>query len=249
MTSRFDKTERSEDHLLVAAYSMDALDDTERERFERHLAHCQSCAEELRGFGETAARLATATSIDPPESLKAKTLSAADRTPQLPRRATKKPGRGSRTRILQMAAAVAVVALAIAAGIFANGQRTSQHRLNAARHNNAMVQRVLSSPDAKMLSAQVTTGGSAHVVMSASNHALVFSASALRPLDRSKGYELWVMSNGRDEPAGMIPGPKPGSVGPILMNGIQSGAMVGLCVEPAAGTAAPTTPMILAMNL
>ena len=34
-------------HDLLAAYALDALDDDERERFERHLADCEECSEQL----------------------------------------------------------------------------------------------------------------------------------------------------------------------------------------------------------
>ena len=38
----------SEDpHDLLAAYALDALDDDERERFERHLEDCDECSEQL----------------------------------------------------------------------------------------------------------------------------------------------------------------------------------------------------------
>ena len=41
-------------HELAGAYALDALDDAERERFERHLARCSSCTEDIRQMTSTA---------------------------------------------------------------------------------------------------------------------------------------------------------------------------------------------------
>src|SRR5437867_4195728 len=45
-------------HELVAAYALDALDDSERREFEEHLAGCEQCSEELGGLKDAAAALA-----------------------------------------------------------------------------------------------------------------------------------------------------------------------------------------------
>jgi anti-sigma-K factor RskA len=261
-------TSRPEDHSLVGAYAMDALDDAEREQFERHLARCRDCTDELRGFVETTARLAAATPANPPEALKSATLSAAARTRQLPpsragdariepwRVITRGVGgplrssglaAGSRPRIAAVAAVM--ILLAVAVGVFANAQLTAQHRLHRAQRNDALVETVLSAPDATLLSTRVATGGTAQVVMAPSKHALVFSASALRPVARTKSYELWLIRGGRDEPGGTIPASKHDVVGPIPMSGIQPGDILGISVEPAPGSPNPTTPMIAELVL
>src|SRR6185437_7147887 len=85
--------QRHEVHLLTGGYALDALTDDERADFERHLARCPSCAEEARGLGETAARLALATAVAPPPELRARVLTAALQTRQLP-----PPGRGPLAR-------------------------------------------------------------------------------------------------------------------------------------------------------
>ncbi|HEY1175361.1 MAG TPA: zf-HC2 domain-containing protein, partial [Phytomonospora sp.] len=47
-------------HTLVGAYALDALDDLDRARVERHLGRCPSCAGEAAELTATAARLADA---------------------------------------------------------------------------------------------------------------------------------------------------------------------------------------------
>ena len=52
---------RGDRHALSGVYALDALDTAaEAARFERHLSRCQACASEVRGFRDTATRLALA---------------------------------------------------------------------------------------------------------------------------------------------------------------------------------------------
>jgi anti-sigma-K factor RskA len=71
-------------HVLTGSYVLDALSETEREDFERHLERCPSCAAEVRGLRETAARLAMAKAVRPPAQLEQRVLAATYRTRQLP---------------------------------------------------------------------------------------------------------------------------------------------------------------------
>ena len=48
----------SDMHPLSGAYAVDALDDLERARFERHLAECPDCTAEVASLREAAAMLA-----------------------------------------------------------------------------------------------------------------------------------------------------------------------------------------------
>jgi anti-sigma factor RsiW len=71
-------------HVLTGSYVLDALSETEREDFERHLQRCPSCAAEVRGLRETAARLALAKTIRPPAQMEQRVLAETYRTRQLP---------------------------------------------------------------------------------------------------------------------------------------------------------------------
>ena len=78
------KVLRDDLHVLTGSYALDALDDQEREEFERHLQHCPSCDAEVRGLCETAARMAMASAVAPPTRMEQRVLAAAYRTRQLP---------------------------------------------------------------------------------------------------------------------------------------------------------------------
>ncbi|WP_159448513.1 anti-sigma factor [Demequina sp. NBRC 110052] len=71
-------------HSLLGPYAVGALDDAEREAFERHLDACADCREDVASFGEVTASLAEAEAVAPPVELRARVMDAAARTPQLP---------------------------------------------------------------------------------------------------------------------------------------------------------------------
>ena len=61
-------------HALSGAYAVDALDDVERARFERHLAGCSACQAEVESLVAAASELSVPTETAPPPSLRAKVL-------------------------------------------------------------------------------------------------------------------------------------------------------------------------------
>ena len=82
-------------HELAGAYALDALDDAERERYERHLRGCPACAEDVRRMTSTATALAMAVAAEPPAGLRERVLAAAAPTAARarPTRSPTVPGR------------------------------------------------------------------------------------------------------------------------------------------------------------
>jgi hypothetical protein len=103
---------------------------------------------------------------------------------------------------LALAAACAFLVLA---GILGVTARIAQRQLAEDLQRSHQVAAVLTAPDATMLDARVTTGGTATVVMSRRQRALVFAATGLRTLPSSQCNELWLLGPGQDKPAGMLP--------------------------------------------
>jgi hypothetical protein len=241
----------SDPHTLAGAYAMDAVDEPDRVRFERHLAGCEPCRQEVRGLREATAALAAATAVRPPAALRDATLRAAGQTRQMPAAPAGRPGPRRRRRLVlgltAAAAAIVVVAVAVVAGVSASGM---QDRLDQAQQHDHAVATVLSAPDATMMSGPVRTGGTATVVMSHRERALVFTAGDLRTLPSAKRYELWLMGPSGDRPAGMVTAsPHGGMAGPMVVSGLLAGDSVGLTVEPASGSHQPTTPPVLMISL
>jgi anti-sigma factor RsiW len=264
------RARRPEPHTFAGAYALDALTGADLSRFERHLARCEQCAAEVSGLREAAARLAAAAAAQPPPGLTERALAAAAHTRQLPRltpdTARSWPGRaaaaaaaagraaGRRGGSLRQAwmprLALALAAAAVAvAGFMGLAARSAQHQVQQDQSRSHQIVGVLTARDAHMVSARVTTGGTATVVMSVREHALVFAAAGLRTLPRSQCYELWLMTPGDDHPAAMLPDPRQGMTGPVLATGLKPGDRLGLTIEPAGGTFHPTAPVILQLAL
>jgi anti-sigma-K factor RskA len=240
-------------HTLAGAYALHALGPADRARFERHLARCDACAQEVRGLREAAARLGQAVAADPPRRLRDQVIGAARRTPQagpVPsgRRAAVPAFGGWRSWAPRLALVAAAASLAggAVAGVAAVGE---QHQLSHAEAGGSEVTAVLTARDAHMMAAPVTGGGRATVVMSHSKRMLVFTTKDLPALPGARSYELWLMGPAGDRSAGMLPRPHREMTAPVVAAGLASGDKVGLTIEPSAGSPRPTTPPILMLDL
>jgi anti-sigma factor RsiW len=258
-------------HSLAGAYVLDALGPQERERFEQHLAHCDTCSQETREFRETAARLAAAAAEPPPEGMKQKALATAAVTSQLPplapavRRSarpgrrhwrpawpdpTARPGRPRlnllKLRWSQLGGAIALGAAIAAVGLFAV---LGNNDGNRSTRSNTRIAAVLTAPDAITLTAAVRDGGTSTMVMSPAQGQLVFAASRLAPLPKSKCYMLWLLGPAGDIPGSRLPAPVDGTTGPVVVTGITDHDHLGLSVEPAHGSSRPTSAMLINVTL
>jgi len=147
---------------------------------------------------------------------------------------------------LAVAAAAVLAVIAIGFGAVMHG---AQHRLDQATGRSHAIAAILGAPDATMLTARITTGGSATVVMSHRDRALVLTAAGLRALPAARAYEVWLMSRSGARTAGMLPAPHGRMAGPVVVTGLAPGDEVGLTIEPAGGSPRPTTRAILMLGL
>ena len=240
-------------HSLSGAYALDALDPgAERDRFTRHLSRCQSCASEVRGFREVATAMAFAVTTEPPPGLRDQVLAAAARTRQLPPEIrTHARSRRTRTRVPWVPWLSGVVATAsiVVAVLFGFAQAHTQDELNQVRAENQAISLLLSAPKAKLLTYPVTHGGTATVVLAADRHELAVVTTGLPALPSGKVYQLWLIGKPAITSAGLLPPAKDGRTPPVLATGVVKGDTLGLTVEPAGGSAQPTTKPILALPL
>jgi anti-sigma-K factor RskA len=236
---------------------MDALDGANRLRFERHLAKCGECSQELTGLREAAARLAAAAAEQPPAALRGRLLAETARTRQLPPLTSGPPAvlRRPRASAALRLGLGAVGVAAVTAGVVwltGIGARPARPAPAPQAPPGPVVAAVLTAPDATMVSGQVKTGGTVTVVMSYAERRLVVAAAGLRALPGSRCYELWLVKpggRGADRPAGLLAMSRRGMAGPVVASGLRAGDRLGISVEPASGTARPTSSMILLMAL
>jgi|SRR5208282_1754426 len=237
-------------HILTGAYAVDAIhDETERDRFERHLHRCKPCDSEVRGLTGTAARLGLAASRPPPPRMRGRVLAAVARTRQMPPVTDHRSLRAARPgRIPRLTWAVAAVSLAVILLLAVTVVRI-QHQLDQARSRDRAVAAVLAAPDARAVTKVTSVGGTATVVFSLARHSMIFTSAGLPPLRSGRVYELWLMGPPRVRPAGLLAAGPAGRTVPVLAEGLVRGDQVGVTVEPAGGTRQPTTTPVLVMTL
>ncbi len=262
---------RDDMHVLTGSYALDALTGAERDDFERHLHRCPCCEAEVRGLRETAARLAMAQAVRPPEVMQSRVLAATYRTRQLPpvhgdrgrrtHRRARVPGlladelgarrlerdrRFPRPGMPRLVASVAAASVAAAVGLGIS-QVDTQHQLQSARASNAAITRVVQAPDARLETMRASSGGTVTVVFSGQQRAAVITTTGMASLPSGRVYQLWVMSPAGARPAGLLT--QPGQTSQVLAAGVRPGDRIGITVEPAGGTSKPTTTPVVAVPL
>ena len=250
---------RGNQHALTGVYAIDALDtDAEVARFERHMAKCQGCTSEVRGFRETATQLGLAASRPPPPTLRAAVMDGVARTRQLPapddraRHGRPAPRLTWLPRLALAGAAIGLAAAIVLGILLVN----TQHQLSQTRHQLALTQielaainAVRTASDAILVTKTTPIGGTVTVVSSAAKRQIVVTARGLPPPAAGKVYQLWLIgSHGnviRSE--GLLATPHNGRVGPVLISGVLAGDIFGITVEPAGGTVQPTVKPFVAI--
>jgi len=256
-------------HTLAGAYVMDAISEQDRARFERHLAGCQECGQEVASLREATARLGGASAVPPPPGLKERVMAAAAVTRQQPP-VTAEPDAPARTgavvrartragawlrslawpgRLALAAAAAASVAVLAIAVVFGASNGSIGQQLSQAHASSQQIAAVLTARDARMTAGPVAGGGTATIVMSHTRQALVFTAAGLHALPDSRSYELWLIGPAGTRPVGMLPAGSHGMTGPVIASGLRRGDHLALTAEPSGGASQPTAPMMLDVAL
>lgn len=232
----------SDIHALSGAYAVDALDDLERARFERHLAECESCQAEVASFGEAAAMLAETTVARPPASLRAAVLGDARTVRPLPPKVATLASRRRGLRSL-VAAAAAVVLL--------GGGWAVSRSLDEPSHVPTATERVLAADDAQRLppddAPAFPKGSQATLVVSDEVGRAVILTDNMAAPPEGKVYQVWYGDASQVVSAGLMP-PKPDAE--VLLDGDpRESTWVGITVEPAGGSTRPTTDPIAVFEL
>ena len=106
--------------------------------------------------------------------------------------------------------------------------------------NQAVADRVLAAPDATRTTKRLPDGSTATIVRSDALRKAVIVTSGMAPAPSGKAYQLWLQEpNGHLAPAGLMP---PGRDLVVVLDGDASTATgAGITVEPAGGSAQPTS--------
>ena len=223
----------AESHDLAAPYVMDALDPSEREAYEAHLADCDLCLAEVARLEEGAVALAESVARKPPPELKTRIMDAvagsiADVEAIEPTQ--------RRWRWDWAFAAAAVLAVFFAGLLVVVSSQLDQAETLTA---------VLEAEDAVTVEFESSVGRAA-LVYSESLGQGVFVERTLREPDGDRVYELWLVGEEGPAPAGIF---RPDSEQTVLVEGIEEGLILAMTEEPAGGSDQPTGEILLSTEL
>lgn len=231
-------------HALSGAYAVDALDDLERARFERHLSECADCQAEVTSLREASTLLADTVVTAPPASLRTSVLAGIQNVrplpPVVPEREPEKRGGGRRFRVL-VAAAAAVVAIGGAAAVVQPWDEDSSQQLSA-------TERVLKADDAESIAKEFPDGSTATVVVSKELSRSVIVTEGMADPPAGKDYQLWYQQPGKGMvSAGLMPHDP--DVTELLEGDASRATAVGITVEPEGGSPQPTSEPIALFSI
>ena len=238
---------------LLPGYAIDALDPTDVQVLEAHLATCGECSVELNDLRDATSLLAHgATAAAPGDHVRAQVLAKvrAEGAPSHPAQVVQMSQRAKTgwPNLLRLAAAIAFVALL--AGVIVLWRERQRDRDLMARQQEALA--LLNSSAATMIQltgTQTAPGARATLVFDKQSGRAVLMTEGLPTPSADKAYEVWFIPKGRS--------PMPGKVFSVDSSGhamisdymppeALQGAVIAITVEPKSGSAAPTGAIYLA---
>ncbi len=233
-TTSSDDLDHLELHELAAPYALNALDEDERSRFERHLAGCPACTAEVASFRDTAAALAYADAVaEPPPELRTRLLAAAHADRPAESNVIRFP-RVRRPALAAVAAVAAVAALALGVWNLSLARSLDDERDLRAASDRAF--EIVADSSAERVSLEGADGSL--IVADDGTAALVVCLLPEPP--SGKTYEAWVIEEGTPARAGEFTGEGTCSAH-RLTEPVTPGSVIAVTVEPKGGVDSPTT--------
>ncbi len=260
----------SEIHGATGSYVLNALDPSELDEFEAHLAVCPTCSREVVEFCETAADLSLLSSAAPPAALKGSIMSAisgvrvlppeappvaAEPEPEVrPVPAEPAPRRAASVvpvdelALRRQRRATRVLSLAVAAAMVV-ALSLGAWAFNVTQQRDAQIAAasaetaLLNAPDVKTYPVALTNGGQATFVASKSVNKAFVTSGNLPPLGSDQTYQIWTLRSGAPTRDNTLAG---GNAAKRWFSGdIASADQLAISIEPAGGSDRPTTANIL----
>ena len=253
-------------HALSGAYAVDALDDAERAAFERHLAQCPECQQEVASLREATALMADDAVMTPPPGLRDSVLAGIKNIRPIPPQTDIPPQADGapeaeagaeddadlapvlsmhprRRRIAALVATAAAI-LAVAGGVVLQPWQDDSDRST----QMSPADQVLAAADVKHVSIDFDDGSKATVFHSPKQGRAVLVTDDMAAPPKGKAFELWLQDeSGAMVPAGLMK--KPGDNKVLLEGDAAKATGVGITVEPEGGSKEPTTEPIALFEL
>ncbi len=253
-------------HLDTGAMALGALPDDELAPVEAHLATCESCTAELTGFRETVAMLAAVSAETPPASLRRSIMTRIAVTPQLPpllpspvskesaapqppvdrtptdtpadlpdnvvpiRRWFRRPG--------------ALIAAAVAAVVIGGGAVVVINQTNGPGQQVAQTPEECIAQAADKVEMTPAPGSQGSVTYAASCQAVMLDVTGLPDLPDNRTYQLWALKGDEARSLDVLPDASAGQPQLVTKTTQPGENAVAITVEPAGGSAQPTSPIV-----
>jgi anti-sigma-K factor RskA len=185
--------------------------------------------------------------------MRARVLAAIPHTRQLPpatgrHRLTLVAERSGPRRLARAGLTTGILVLAAALVFLLVTTITTTTQLHRANSASAAIAAVLAAPDAHTESLTTSVGGKINSVVSLREHEAVVTTADLPKPSGTHVYQLWVINSaGVARSAGLLTLTSSGSSTPVLAAEVLKGDQIGITVEPAGGTAQPTTTPVVLM--
>ncbi|HVR33508.1 MAG TPA: anti-sigma factor [Acidimicrobiia bacterium] len=212
-------------HEMTALYIVDALDDLERRRYEQHLDDCANCQAELIELGHGLEADVSNSTESASEALKEAVLAGTDDTPAVSRRFAG----------LAVGLTAAVAALSVVVAVAMSGEPD-------------LVEQIHGADDVVVIDVEGSPFTNTQVVYSREVGRVIFVADDLPEPGTDRTYQLWLIDDGTARSAGTFL-PEDGHATVVLEGTAETGAIVGLTVEPADGSNQPTGEALVAQPL
>lgn len=255
----------SDDRDLLAAWALDAVDEGERARIEERLRADPVLRAEADALLRATDRLAALESAAPPAALRDRVLDAvaADARSVPPEAAAARPGasftgtgpaapaslrdhraRRRPGRRRAWAAVATTAAAAAAAAVLLLAQPWQDPGLSE-RDQAVAIEQVLGQEGARQETAPVAGGGTVEVARAPSGQT-VLAARGLPVPDGDRVYQLWTLE-GEQAPrsAGLLDLDEGRAL--VRLDDVPDTAALAVTVEPAGGSAAPTTDPVVVL--
>jgi anti-sigma-K factor RskA len=241
---------------LLAALSLDAVDDEERLALEEHVATCPRCQSELDALREVAGALGN--SVEPlPEHLwesistriyedrsdTTPALALIDSEDRTPRDDQRRSRASQLARLLALPLAVAAVVVAVLTFQLVNAdQRDSNLQSALSASSSSQVSAALKSPGRQVVNLKDSANQNlAEFVLLPDGRGYLVN-SKMRALGAQQTYQLWGIIRGKAISIGLM-GRAPNHVA-FTVVGPPNPTELAVTVEPLGGTSTPTSPLI-----
>jgi len=257
---------------LGGLYALDALTPEEKAQVDEHIEHCAEDHSEIAALGAVTPALATLTTpIEAPPTVKGNVMAAyrADVAVQESGAKVAEPPaqaahgapvvvpvathstRWAMPSWLGWAAAAAAVLIVAVVGVYALGQRSQLDQANRRAQEISQAVAAMTAPGSQVAilhGSGPAAGINGFVAIPATGSGYMVMTD-VPPAPAGTTYQAWFIADGKPSSAGTMTAGSDGSVVASGMEPIPGTSVVAVTVEPAGGSAQPTSDPIIVGNL